>query len=171
MDDMETMLRHHAEELEREMMELLQLPPSGRTESALAPVVERWNIYRKACKEMDEHHAPHSRGDMAAAEISDWMSGLHNADGTTGPHWTVDQTRVVGDALKVSWAAVCPQTWNAAMNMMYSDYWAVAEKYKQTTPEFYGDLAKAFLFDADGGDPREKLARYYFGVVRPAQKK
>ena len=51
------------------------------------------------------------------------------------------------------------------MNMMYSDYYGVAAKYGLDRPEFYADLAKAFLMDKDAGGPEEKMAGYYHGVV------
>ena len=51
------------------------------------------------------------------------------------------------------------------MNMIYSDYSAVAYKYGVDTADFYADMAKAFLFDPDGGEPEEKLAAYYHNIV------
>lgn len=53
-----------------------------------------------------------------------------------------------------------------AMNMMYSDYCKVAKKYGADTPEFYADMAKAFLRDKDfDGKPEEKLYLYYKTIV------
>ena len=52
------------------------------------------------------------------------------------------------------------------MNVMYSDYYGVAAKYGLDRPEFYADLAKAFLMDKDAGGPEEKMAGYYYGVVK-----
>lgn len=51
------------------------------------------------------------------------------------------------------------------MNMMYSDYCTVANKYNVGTPEFYACMAKAFLFDKDAKSPNAKMAAYYFGIV------
>lgn len=56
-------------------------------------------------------------------------------------------------------------SWNVAMNMMYSDYCTVANKYNVGTPEFYACMAKAFLFDKDAKSPNAKMAAYYFGIV------
>lgn len=41
----------------------------------------------------------------------------------------------------------------------------VYNDYGVDRPEFYADLAKAFLFDKDGPAPSEKLAEYYHEVV------
>lgn len=51
------------------------------------------------------------------------------------------------------------------MNMMYSDYCSVAAKYGVNKPEFFADMAKAFLFDKDAKGPKEKLSAYYHGIA------
>ena len=51
------------------------------------------------------------------------------------------------------------------MNMMYSDYSGVAEKYGVSIAEFYADMARAFLMDKDGPGAKKKLAAYYHGIV------
>ena len=53
------------------------------------------------------------------------------------------------------------------MNMMYSDYSGVAEKYGVSIAEFYADMARAFLMDKDGPGAKEKLGAYYHGIVNP----
>jgi hypothetical protein len=50
--------------------------------------------------------------------------------------------------------------------MKYSDYCKVAQKYGVDRPEFYADMAKAFLKDKDfHGEPEEKLYLYYKCIV------
>ena len=98
------------------------------------------------------------------AEAMYWAEHMQNADGTTGPHWTMDQTSAVADANGVGkdiprWA------WGVTMNMMYSDYYDVARKFGVNVPEFYAELARAFLMDKDGPGPEEKLCAYYRGIV------
>ena len=51
--------------------------------------------------------------------------------------------------------------WGVTMNMMYSDYYDVARKFGVNVPEFYAELARAFLMDKDGPGPEEKLCAYY----------
>ncbi len=93
-----------------------------------------------------------------------WAEHMENADGTTGAHWTMEQTTAVANSIGVHTE---PWIWFAALNMMYSDYWSTAQKYGVDRPEFYADLAKEFLFDKDGGGPEAKIAGYYHGVVEP----
>ena len=54
-----------------------------------------------------------------------------------------------------------------AVNMMYSDYCKVAKRFVAPDKEimFFAELAKAFLDDADGPEPSEKLALYFHCIV------
>lgn len=89
-----------------------------------------------------------------------WAEKMQNADCTTGPHWTMEQTSAVADA---SGAGHDIPHWvfGVTMNMMYSDYYEVARKFGVNVPEFYAELARAFLMDKDGPGPEEKLCAYY----------
>ena len=93
-----------------------------------------------------------------------WTEHMENDDGSMGAHWTLEQTTAVANSIGVH---VDPWIWFAALNMEYSDNFEVAQKYGLDRPEYYADLAKAFLFDEDGGGPEEKIAGYYHGIVEP----
>lgn len=93
-----------------------------------------------------------------------WTEHMENDDGSMGAHWTLEQTTAVANSIGVHtdlWV------WFAALNMEYSDNFEVAQKYGLDRPEYYADLAKAFLFDKDGGGPEAKIAGYYHGIVEP----
>ena len=91
-----------------------------------------------------------------------WTEHMENDDGSMGAHWTLEQTTAVANSIGVH---VDPWIWFAALNMEYSDNFGVAQKYGLDRPEYYADLAKAFLFDKDGGGPEAKIAGYYHGIV------
>ena len=93
-----------------------------------------------------------------------WTEHMENADGSMGAHWTLEQTTAVANSIGVH---IDPWVWFAALNMEYSDNFEVAQKYGLDRPEYYADLAKAFLFDKDGGGPEAKIAGYYHGIVEP----
>ena len=93
-----------------------------------------------------------------------WTKHMENDDGSMGAHWTLEQTTAVANSIGVH---VDPWIWFAALNMEYSDNFDVAQKYGLDRPEYYADLAKAFLFDKDGGGPEAKIAGYYHGIVEP----
>ena len=93
-----------------------------------------------------------------------WTEHMDNDDGSMGAHWTLEQTTAVANSIGVH---VDPWIWFAALNMEYSDNFEVAQKYGLDRPEYYADLAKAFLFDKYGGGPEAKIAGYYYGIVEP----
>lgn len=93
-----------------------------------------------------------------------WAKHMENDDGSMGAHWTLEQTTAVANSIGVH---IDPWVWFAALNMEYSDNFEVAQKYGLDRPEYYADLAKAFLFDKDGGGPEAKIAGYYHGIVEP----
>lgn len=92
--------------------------------------------------------------------VRDWMARLRNTDGSTGPHWTMEQTTQV---MRQKGVECDPLEFWAAMNMMYSDYLPVAKKANANNIDFYVNLAKAFLDDKDAA--KGKLAHYYEYIV------
>lgn len=95
----------------------------------------------------------------------EWMRSLQNDDGTTGPHWTMDQAKQVMAQKEIGGS---PIAWWITLNMMYSDYCNVAKKLGVNTVDFYACMAEAFLNDKDavGGGGGEKLAGYFAHIVR-----
>lgn len=98
-----------------------------------------------------EHHK-----DMDIETARKWVSHMRNADGSTGEHWTLEQTsKVLRDK-----GLGCPVTeFYAAINMMWSDYAKVAEKFGVNNLDFWSAMAAAFLEDKDAVP--DKLIRYY----------
>lgn len=95
----------------------------------------------------------------------EWMSGLQNDDGTTGPHWDLEKAETVRNQKGIDASSL---EFFVTLNMMYSDYCKVAKKLGVNTVDFYACMAEAFLNDKDavGGGGGEKLAAYYDAVVR-----
>lgn len=97
--------------------------------------------------------------EFTPADAMAWVYGMQNEDGTVGGHWTMAETN---DYKPDDISEYC---WYAVMNMMYSDYCAVVEKYGISDVGFYADMARAFLMDKDAHSPQHKIAAYYDGVV------
>ena len=95
-----------------------------------------------------------------------WAANMRNADGTAGPHWTMEQTTAVAESMGIQAPAVPRWAWGVTMNMMYSDYYPVAVEFGLNRPEFYAALAKAFLLDKDGPGPEQKLMAYYEHIAK-----
>ena len=100
------------------------------------------------------------------AAAMQWAERMQNADGSTGPHWTMDQTSAIADSMGIQAPVVPHWAWGVTMNMMYSDYYPVAVEFGLNRPEFYAALAKAFLLDKDGPGPERKLMEYYEHVAK-----
>ena len=95
-----------------------------------------------------------------------WAERMQNADGSTGPHWTMEQTTAVAESMGIQAPVVPRWAWGVTMNMMYSDYYPVAVEFGLNRPEFYAALAKAFLIDKDGPGPERKLMEYYEHIAK-----
>lgn len=104
--------------------------------------------------------------DFTRAEAEKWAADLVNTDGTTGPHWPIEQTAALADSMGITQEQVPAWCWWITVNMMYADYGEVALHYGIKTVGFFGELAQAFLFDPDGPGYRDKLGAYYFGIVK-----
>lgn len=90
-----------------------------------------------------------------------WMHGMKNGDGTTGPHWSMEQVKQLMEQKNLDCDLL--ELWTA-MNMFYSDYYKVAKKLNMNNTNFYLDMAMAFLDDEDA--VTDKLAAYYENVVK-----
>lgn len=151
---------HYIEQLKEQMHEIMESPVTlGRAEEI--------TVYADAICALNKLDDDHFREATKMIEFTEddakaWTARMENEDGTTGAHWTMEQTDAVANVAGVH---VGKLTFWACLNMMYSDYYSVASKYGLDRPEFYADLAKAFLMDKDSGGAEAKMAGYYYGVV------
>ena len=126
--------------------------------------------------EFFENYCHHSKGKAGGqlVKLELWEKALlatvfgfmRNADGTTGPHWSMDQTTAIVEGMGVQETEIPRWAWGVTMNMMYSDYYPVAVEFGLNRPEFYAALAKAFLLDKDGPGPEHKLMEYYEHIAK-----
>lgn len=101
-------------------------------------------------------------GKMSHKDIEKWKKHMKNQDGTMGEHFKKEQVMQAARQIGVNPEEYGEHIFPLVMNMMYSDYCAVAKKFGLDRPDFYAELAKAFLNDKDfEGDPEEKVWLYY----------
>ena len=99
---------------------------------------------------------------MSLETAKQWTSQMRNEDGTTGPHWTLDQTKQIMAQRKLSFS---PAEFFATLNMIYSDFSPVIKKHGLGgSLDFYVDMAKSFLDDKDALPG--KLSNYYNYIVK-----
>lgn len=151
---------HYIEQLKEQLHEIMERQVTlGRAEEI--------TVYADAICALHKLDDDHFREATKMIEFTEddakaWTARMENEDGTTGPHWSMGQTDAVANVAGVHENSC---VWWTAMNMMYSDYYGVAAKYGLDRPEFYADLAKAFLMDKDAGGAEEKMSGYYHGIV------
>lgn len=130
---------------------------------------EEVGLYAKTICRIEKLHGHHDEPETATFDretAMQWAANMQNADDTTGPHWTMEQTTAVAESMGIQAPVVPRWAWGVTMNMMYSDYCMVASKYGVNNAEFFADMARAFLFDKDAEGPGEKLAAYYHSIVK-----
>ena len=122
--------------------------------------------------DMEDDYARGRRRDYGKPElfskkdIENWKSMLKNEDGTRGEHFRPEQVKHASQQAGIDIEEFGDDIFGLAMNMKYSDTCKVAKKYGVDRPEFYADMAKAFLRDKDfSGKPEEKLYLYYKAIV------
>lgn len=153
----------YMQHLRDEIAALMERPVSlGRAEEICA-YADALCALKKLGGEEPAHEGTKTAG-FTEADAKRWTEHMENSDGSKGPHWTLEQATAVANSIGVH---VDPWIWFATLNMEYSDNFDVAQKYGLDRPESYADLAKAFLFDKDGGGPETKIAGYYHGIVEP----
>lgn len=111
--------------------------------------------------EMSPGYAKYDEDSMTRETAMRWVSGMKNEDGTTGPHYSMEQAKQIMEQYKID----CDEIeFFVTINMIYSDYCKVAKKNNCSTIEFYACMAKAFLEDKDAQP--NKLERYYTCIVK-----
>lgn len=140
-----------------EIKELYESPVMSQSAELLACLLyirKHYDYLLEAVREEDEESP------LVKKEATEWTKGMENADGTSGPHWTMEKT----EESRIQRGIQCaPLEFYVAMNMMYSDYVKAAEKVNCSSLDLYAFMAQAFLDDKDAQP--DKLARYYWYVV------
>lgn len=98
---------------------------------------------------------------MTREMAEQWVEGMHGDD-PAKPHggkWTPEQIKPI--ATKYGVPTDGERFWEfwAVINAMYSDYYPVAKKYNALNPDFFADMAMAFISDKDAVE--NKAVVYY----------
>lgn len=103
---------------------------------------------------------------LSEHDIKKWEKDLVNDDGSRGAHFEKEMIDQKAQQMGINPKEFGEGVLAMITNMMYSDYCAVAKKVGVDRPEFYIDMAKAFLKDKDfDGSPEEKAMLYYKCIV------
>ena len=80
---------------------------------------------------------------------------MSNEDGTTGGHWSLEETDSIARNHGIEFRSINKYDWNYVMNMIYSDYYGAIPNELTS----YVKVAKKFLQDKDA--PEGKALKYY----------
>lgn len=91
-----------------------------------------------------------------------WTRNMENADGSKGPHWSLEQAKQMMAQRKLS---LNPSEFWVAINLMYGEFSPVVKKHGLGgSLDFYVDMAKAFLDDKNSKP--NKLIQYYEHIAK-----
>ena len=123
MENLHEQIKAYIPKLEYSIREYMRNPATPNAAQGIMAMVECLNMLKGA------EGAICTGREMTKADAEAWADHMVNEDGTTGPHWGVDQTTAIAESMGMTWEKVSRPCWWITMNMMYSDYSGVAEKY------------------------------------------
>lgn len=118
--------------------------------------------YRMRDRRMRDYGEPEM---FTKRDIEDWNAMMKNEDGTRGAHFRPEDVKRACEKAGIDCEEFGDDVFDLAMNKQYSDYCKVAKKYGVDTPEYYADMAKAFLKDKDGASQGEEKLYVYFKTL------
>lgn len=165
-------IKENMEELQAEIKKLCMEPVTYRSAERIVICHKAYKIMCEMCDDRDRkrNHDDAYKLDVAVTNARApkfdrkmalaWTSGMQNADGTKGPHWSMEQTNKVMQDYKVECDPV--EFW-VVMNSIYSDYCEALKKNNASMLETYVCLAQAWINDKDAVS--DKAAAYFTYVV------
>lgn len=107
----------------------------------------------------------HGEQKMTREIAEEWTENMNGMDPAKphGAKWTPEQVKPIATKYGVPTEGERFWEFYAVMNAMYSDYYAVAKKYNAQTPDFFADMAMAFINDKDAVE--NKTMMYYECIV------
>lgn len=157
-------IHEYKESLKKRLEEYMSMPVNAHNVEIVKDTADCLEALKEYCRDGEEtpqrsFPAKHG-GKLTRRTAEEWVDSMRNTDGSDGERWSYEQTEAVREKRDCDCEGV---EFYAAMNMMRSDYYRVARKYGIDTPDFYADLAEAFLTDEDA--VKDKISRYYECVV------
>lgn len=95
-----------------------------------------------------------------------WVNSMRGEDPAVphGGKWTMEQVKPIAVKYGIQPEADdFTELWTV-MNALYNDYYAIAKKYNVMTPDFFADMAMAFIHDKDAAPG--KVARYFKHIAK-----
>ncbi len=126
-------------------------------------LLDTFDELKKVDREMYEELEDDLYKEVYGCHFNKWLlekalSNMKNEDGTTGGHWTVEQTNSVAKSNNIPFTNFNEYDWNYVMNTVFSDYYGAVPN----DLSYYVSLSKKFLEDKDA--PKGKAYHYYIAM-------
>lgn len=137
----------------------------------IASIIDTIYHIDKMIRKSDEAYSDDEDMTFTPEMAHEWVNSMHNEDGTTGAHWTIEETTAVAEKIGVKFEHITEYCFWSVMSMYYSDALNELKEYHKllniAAPNanqiamWCGLMAKSFLFDKDAKSPKEKVSKYY----------
>lgn len=149
--------------LTMKIVECMASPMDEQTAGKLNAYNGAYNAICQWSEEEPPKQKSSSVGAFTMEAAKEWTKNMKNEDGTSGPHWTLEQAKQIMAQRKIGYP---PQCFWVILNSIYSDYSTVAKKHGLGgSLDFYVDMAKSWLDDKDAVP--DKINSYYNYIVKP----
>jgi len=136
--------------------------PSAHSHEDRSDKHERSNDDTRAGKSQIGFQSEEYEGEFSREMAEKWVEQMEYADGSRGQHWKWEQA----ESLMKQCGVKCdPAVWYAVLNNAFRLYSKIARKFGLDRPDFYCDLAKAWIEDAD------RMAEKCEKMIRKAKEK
>ena len=112
MENLHEQIKAYIPKLEYSIREYMRNPATPNAAQGIMAMVECLNMLKSA------EGAICTGREMTKADAEAWAAHMVNEDGTTGPHWPMEQTTALAESMGLSWDQISPWCWWITMNMM-----------------------------------------------------
>ena len=123
-------------------------------------------VRKHMMEETHEEREEENEERLTMEEACAWVRGMKGTDPQTrsGGKWTMEEAWKLARKMGMSGDGDDMVEFFAVLNAMYADYYEVAKKYEVAKPEFFADMACAWLNDEDAVEGKAK--EYFEHVVK-----
>ena len=111
-------MQEYKDKLHVALREIAECPVSMRTVEQAAAVTDLLCRLDK----LEDHDEPETV-EFDRATAMQWAAAMRNADGTTGPHWSMDQTSAIADGMGVQETNIPRWAWGVTIFQSTCPVW------------------------------------------------
>lgn len=114
----------------------------------------------------DDDYGEREKLRLRTKDYRDWKQNLENADGSEGPHFTLNKVIEAAEGIGIKFSKFTEKDLCMTANMLYSDLCTAFDIPQEKELEKYVKAAYKWLCDKDAAiKDSAKLATYYYTIV------